>query len=134
MKIVVFAGIVIAVVAFFAIFNVNFEKNSTLEFLEEFKTETGYTDYEAEMVYSTSDNEGGLRITLLGCSIDTNNMKQFAETSNEIALKTNQELNANKEFENIIVVFKPSNPDGIQINKMMSIDELKYTYKASDLK
>ncbi|GAB5524911.1 MAG: hypothetical protein Roseis2KO_27830 [Roseivirga sp.] len=133
MKKAIIIGVILLVGAFFTFFDLSIDQTNKLEFLENYRTETGYSGYEAEQVFSTDNGESGLRITFYGCSIDTTNMKLFGSVSQNIAQQINIELNADNEFENIILIFKPKNKAGIRINEMMSIDELKFNHKTSEL-
>lgn len=133
MKKAVIIGVVLLIGVFFTFFDINLGQTNGLEFLENYKTETGYSNYEAEQLYSTDSDKNGLRITFNQCSIDTTNMEQFGSISKRMAQQINRELSADYEFENIILVFKPKNPDGIQISELMSIDELKFSHKTIEL-
>lgn len=133
MKKAILIVLVLLVGAFLMFFDINFEEGNRLIFLEEYRNEIRYSDYEAEQIFSTNKDEEGLRITFIGCSIDTTNMEQFGPISRKLAIQLNQEVNTDNEFRNFIIVFKPKDPAGIKINEFMSIDELKFQHRASEL-
>jgi len=133
MKKVILIILVLLIGGFFAFFDVSMEEGGNLEFLDDYKLEIGFSQYEAEQIFSTDPNEEGLRLTFYKCQIDSSNMKDFKVLSRNIGLEINQEVNSENEFKNIILVFKPRNENGIMLNEFMSIDELKFNYKAAEL-
>lgn len=133
MKSVLIVGSIFLVGTFFLFFNVEISGNNRLEFLESYKATTGYQDYTAEKVYSTDSDESGLLITFNGCAIDSTNIQEFGELSKDMAQKIHRELNSDKQHDKIMLVFKPKNPAGIQINEMISLNELKFSHNISEL-
>ena len=118
---------------FFLFFDITIGPNHELDFIENYKTDFIFYDYEAETVISTNENEEGFRLTFIGCQIDSTNIEDFSTIGKKMAKEINGKLNDLNEFGNIILIFKPSNKDGIRINEIMSIEELKYTYKTKEL-
>ena len=134
MKKVIFIGIILLLSGLIIFTKPIVEDDFNYDFLEIYRTELQFVDLKAEKVYSTDNSENGLRITFVDCLIDSTNIKDISTLSTKIANQIHHELNTESKYENIILVFVPKNPEGIQIDDMFSIKELKFSHKSSDLK
>ena len=133
MKKVIVIALVLFIGGFLAFLDLEFETGTDLGLIESYKPEIEYSSYTAERIISTHSEGEGLRITYVGCQIDTSNIKGYGELSERLAKEINEKVNESDQFENIMLIFKPSNSDDIKINSLISIDELKYDYTAIDL-
>ena len=125
--VILILGLVLAFVDF------SVETDQTFKFVEKYKTQINYSDFYVETILSTNKDNRGLKMTFKNCQIDTVNIKEYQSLSKELAIEINQKLNFNDEHDNIILIFKPLNPEGIKINYLMNLEGLRYSFETNKL-
>ena len=124
--------IILAVGTFFTFFKVTWERDSSLDFLNQYQAETGHSEFVAEKVFSTDPDDSGLRFTFLDCKMDSTNLRSFGDIGFRIAKDTYTTLDDASDYNNFFVIFVPQNKAGIKMNEMITVQNLSFSYKPSD--
>ncbi len=133
MKKVVIIGLILIVGGFFTFFDVEVNDTNGLSFIEGYKTEIGFDDFEAKKTIMSNTGQEGIKFIFKNCKIDSTNVKRVAELSTSLAREINGELNKENSYETITLIFEPTNPEAISNKALLKINELTYRYKTEEL-
>lgn len=125
--------VVLVIGTFFLFFDITFESDPSLDFVNKYQTETGHSEFSAEKVYSTNKDESGVRLTFKNCQMDSTNFRSFGDLGLRIAKEIHKQINTSGEYNNVILIFEPKGGKGIKVSDLLTVNDLTYTFKAADL-
>ena len=121
----------IPVVFFFTFFNLDFNKDDKLNYINDYKSQIKFEDFKTMKYFSNESNY--FEITFNDCPIDSNNQKEYSNFSKRIALDFHNKFKEKEIFEKIKITFNPINNEGKKISELITILNISHTYTKDEL-